>query len=71
MRESCQDVYTIDSLWVKYSGGRFGFSIQKQIWESLKSTQPNDYVLAMVIGKDNVKFGEIGIDESEPCRLET
>ncbi|RUS99228.1 hypothetical protein DSM106972_079300 [Dulcicalothrix desertica PCC 7102] len=58
----CEDIYIIDSLWVKYSGGRFGFSVQKQIWETLKSTKPNDYVLAMVIGKDNVKFGETGID---------
>ncbi|OKH47931.1 hypothetical protein NIES2101_22945 [Calothrix sp. HK-06] len=57
-----EDIYTIDGLWVKYSGGRFGFSVQKQIWETLKSTKPNDYVLAMVIGKDNVKFGETGID---------
>lgn len=57
-----EDIHTIDSLWVKYSGGRFGFSVQKQIWESLKSTKPNDYVLAMVIGTDNVKFGETGID---------
>ncbi|BAZ11015.1 peptidase C14 caspase catalytic subunit p20 [Calothrix sp. NIES-4071] len=57
-----QDINTIDSLWVKYSGGRFGFSVQKQIWESLKSTKANDYVLAIVIGNDNVKFGETGID---------
>ena len=25
----------IDSLWVKYSKGYFGFSVQKHIWESL------------------------------------
>lgn len=28
----CADLRTIDSLWVKYSGGRFGFSVQKQIY---------------------------------------
>ncbi len=26
------DLRTIDQLWVKYSQGRFGFSVQKKIW---------------------------------------
>ncbi|MEC4819872.1 MAG: serine/threonine-protein kinase [Scytonema sp. PMC 1069.18] len=39
----CTDLATIDKLWVKYSGGRFGFSVQKRIWES--------------VGKDYEKFG--------------
>ncbi|WP_051470088.1 GUN4 domain-containing protein [Fischerella sp. PCC 9605] len=29
---ACQDLSTIDSLWVKYSDGCFGFSVQKRIW---------------------------------------
>ena len=40
----CTDLRTIDQLWVKYSNGRFGFSVQKRIWES--------------VGKDNEKFGD-------------
>jgi GUN4-like len=28
----CEDLRTIDQLWVKYSNGRFGFSVQKKIW---------------------------------------
>ncbi|NET14990.1 MAG: GUN4 domain-containing protein [Okeania sp. SIO1H6] len=32
---SCQDLGTIDKLWVKYSNGKFGFSVQKQIYQSL------------------------------------
>jgi serine/threonine-protein kinase len=28
----CEDLRTIDQLWVKYSDGRFGFSVQKNIW---------------------------------------
>ncbi|MEC4887504.1 MAG: GUN4 domain-containing protein [Scytonema sp. PMC 1070.18] len=28
----CTDLRTIDHLWVKYSNGRFGFSVQKQIY---------------------------------------
>ena len=28
----CDDLRTIDHLWVTYSEGRFGFSVQKKIW---------------------------------------
>ena len=28
----CDDLKLIDQLWVKFSGGKFGFSVQKQIW---------------------------------------
>jgi serine/threonine-protein kinase len=28
----CEDIYAIDRLWVKYSNGWFGFSVQKNIW---------------------------------------
>jgi hypothetical protein len=28
----CEDLQIIDQLWVKFSGGRFGFSVQKQIY---------------------------------------
>jgi len=28
----CVDLRTIDQLWVKYSNGHFGFSVQKKIW---------------------------------------
>ncbi len=31
----CEDLRTIDRLWVHYSNGRFGFSVQKRIWEEL------------------------------------
>ena len=31
----CQDLGTIDKLWVTYSNGKFGFSVQKQIYQSL------------------------------------
>jgi hypothetical protein len=32
----CQDLGTIDKLWVKYSDGKFGFSVQKQIYQDLE-----------------------------------
>jgi Ca2+-binding EF-hand superfamily protein len=40
----CTDLRTIDQLWVKYSNGQFGFSVQKRIWES--------------VGEDYEKFGD-------------
>lgn len=40
----CTDLRTIDQLWIKYSDGRFGFSVQKRIWDS--------------VGKDYGKFGD-------------
>jgi len=30
----CEDLQIIDQLWVKYSQGRFGFTVQQQIYES-------------------------------------
>ena len=34
----CQDVRTINALWLKYSNGRFGFSVQKQIWQDINES---------------------------------
>jgi serine/threonine protein kinase len=31
----CEDLRTIDQLWVKYSNGHFGFSVQKHIWQEV------------------------------------
>jgi serine/threonine-protein kinase len=39
----CTDFRTIDTLWVKYSKGSFGFSVQKRIWESVGGTPFVDY----------------------------
>ena len=33
------DLQTIDRLWVTYSNGRFGFSVQKQIYQGLGGTR--------------------------------
>ena len=35
----CADLRTIDQLWVKYSDGRFGFSVQKRIYQGLSGTR--------------------------------
>ena len=44
------DLSTIDQLWVKYSSGRFGFSVLRRIWESLGGTCPWDYGIAIKLG---------------------
>ena len=35
----CEDLRTIDQLWVHYSNGRFGFSVQKDIYLGLDGTR--------------------------------
>lgn len=49
-RFPCQDLRNIDRLWVKYSHGRFGFSVQKNIWQECGS--PTRY------SKDWERFGD-------------
>jgi serine/threonine protein kinase len=38
----CADLRTIDQLWVKYSGGKFGFSVQKRIYQGFGGTRKYD-----------------------------
>jgi len=38
----CEDLRAIDQLWVHYSQGRFGFSVQKRIYEFLGATRHYD-----------------------------
>ena len=35
----CEDLRTINQLWLHYSNGKFGFSVQKEIYESLGGTK--------------------------------
>jgi hypothetical protein len=39
----CQDLRTIDQLWVKYSERRFGFSVQKEIYLSVGGKADGEY----------------------------
>jgi len=38
---SCEDLLIIDQLWSKYSEGRFGFTVQKQIYEEVEGDYPS------------------------------
>ncbi len=46
----CADLKKIDDLWMKYSQGKFGFAIQKKIWETCGSP--------MAYNHDWEKFGQ-------------
>lgn len=37
----CEDLQMLDRLWVEYSDGKWGFSVQKRIWEECRS--PTNY----------------------------
>ncbi len=39
---SCPDLRAMDQLWVKYSNGRFGFSVQKRIFQRFGGTKELD-----------------------------
>ncbi len=47
----CADLLTIDQLWVKYSNRRFGFSVQKDIWQSVGGMKNADYEVYYSFGK--------------------
>ncbi|KZL49005.1 protein kinase [Nodularia spumigena CENA596] len=46
----CEDLRIIDQLWVKYSHGRFGFSVQKRIYQSLGGTREYIYEIWEAFG---------------------
>ena len=39
---TAEDLRKIDELWLKYSNGKFGFSIQKKIYQSLSEARENN-----------------------------
>ncbi|NER05575.1 MAG: hypothetical protein F6K17_24805 [Okeania sp. SIO3C4] len=42
----CKDLNKVNQLWIKYSDGKFGFSIQKQIWSEVGG-KPGIYNVAL------------------------
>ena len=55
----CEDLGTIDKLWVKYSNGKFGFSVQKKIYQSLGGTRQYDRKIWEALG-DQVGWRQRG-----------
>jgi uncharacterized caspase-like protein len=56
----CEDLRTIDRLWVEYSDDRFGFSVQKRIWESVGGKPGEDDVEIYKTYSDRVGWREKG-----------
>lgn len=46
----CQHLQTIDQLWVKYSKGRFGISVQKRVYQSLGGKRQYDKRIWEAVG---------------------
>lgn len=52
-----QDIKTIDALWTIYSEGRFGFSIQKQVWMyNNKNWEKFWHKIGWKINKKNMRY---------------
>lgn len=47
----CEDLKIIDQLWVKYSNGRFGFSVQKRIYTSLSVIKEYNEIICQAFGE--------------------
>ena len=62
----CEDLRIIDQLWVKYSNGRFGFSVQKKIYISLGGTREySDEVWKKFCDKVGWRKGEKWLNYSD------
>ncbi|MFL9455864.1 GUN4 domain-containing protein [Tolypothrix bouteillei VB521301_2] len=56
----CTDLHTIDQLWVTYSHGRFGFSVQKCIWERVSKNYHNfGEVVKWTKGSEWIAYSEV------------
>lgn len=47
---TCEDIATIDKLWLDYSNGHFGFSVQKNIYQNLGGTDVYDSKIWQTFG---------------------
>ncbi|MDY7004824.1 MAG: GUN4 domain-containing protein [Cyanobacteriota bacterium] len=69
----CEDLRKIDQLWVRYSNGKFGFSVQKQIYQSLGGTKQYDKKVWIAFGEkvgwkqgEDVEYKDLTIDLASP-----
>ncbi|NES01864.1 MAG: GUN4 domain-containing protein [Okeania sp. SIO2F4] len=53
----CSVISLIDQLWIKYSNGRFGFSIQKKVYESMGGTFDISQIDMKVLDKTTEELG--------------
>ncbi|MHC5933435.1 GUN4 domain-containing protein [Nostoc sp.] len=72
----CTDLRTIDRLWVKYSNGHFGFSVQKEIYLSVGGKADGKYYekawekfgdrIGWRVKRSWIKSDEVTFDTSSP-----
>ncbi|GEA27807.1 serine/threonine-protein kinase B [Microcystis aeruginosa NIES-4325] len=70
----CEDLRTIDQLWVKYSNGRFGFSVQAKIYRDLGGTREGVWKVWNAFGdrvgwRENwlwITYGQVTFDLKAP-----
>ncbi|MGK7919692.1 MAG: GUN4 domain-containing protein [Trichodesmium sp.] len=53
----CSVINLIDQLWIKYSNGRFGFSVQKKVYKSMGGTFDISQIDMKVLEKTTEKLG--------------
>lgn len=73
---SCLHLELIDTLWVKYSNGHFGFSVQKRIYQSLGGTKEYDSKVWSAFGeaigwtkkgeKEWLEYGKLTFNTNAP-----
>lgn len=59
LKLSCIDLQTIDALWSRYSGGKFGFAAQHQVY--VQRERQSDEFLSAVGWKEAVGFGGVNL----------
>jgi serine/threonine protein kinase len=72
----CHDLRAIDQLWLKYSNGRFGFSVQKRIYQSLRETQAFYEIVGwrqkgQLLGYSNITFDKTAPEGHLPFYSDT
>ena len=63
----CRDLRAIDRLWVEYSNGRFGFSVQNRIWRNLeKDYEKFGEAIGWRVGNSWLPYSELTFDAIAP-----
>jgi GUN4-like/CHAT domain len=54
----CRDIYILNHLWLKYSNGRFGFSVQRRIWKNIRAIETKYYLTTLLYGNEHGAYAE-------------
>ncbi|NJK65458.1 MAG: GUN4 domain-containing protein [Microcoleus sp. SU_5_3] len=69
-----EDLQTIDQLWVKYSNGHFGFSVQQRIYENVRESTEDDsevwqtfrYRVGWLKQGEKLRYSHLNFSETAP-----